>query len=171
MININRIFLSKVNIIQISIGIAGLLIGSLIYIVDRPPEQTYFLYWCSINVSLYDIFPNLFGFIGNSLPAFIHVFSFILITAGLISCKKRGCLIICLSWVLVDCAFELGQKFKIWPSKIIPKWFIGIPFLENTENYFLQGTFDFFDLFNIIIGTIIAYVILLFTMKRSNLKE
>jgi hypothetical protein len=156
-----------INSLQVLIGLGGLLLGTLVYLVDRPPDQTYFLYSSSINISLHDILPNLFGIIGNSLPEFIHVFSFILITAGLIFCQKRGYLIICLSWFLVDCAFELGQKFNNLALKIIPDWFAGIPFLENTKNYFLKGTFDFIDLAAIAFGTIIAYLVLLITNKTK----
>jgi len=89
-----------------------------------------------------------------------------LITAGLFHCQKRGCIIICVCWFLVDCAFELGQEFSSILLKIIPNWFEGIPFLENTENYFLHGTFDFVDLTAIAIGTIIAYYVLLAIMGR-----
>ena len=158
--------MQRINKTQILIGVIGLLIGSLVYLIDRPPDQTYFVYSSPINISLSNVIPNVFASIGNSLPEFIHVFSFILITAGLIFCQKRGYLIICLSWFLVDCAFELGQKFNNLALKIIPDWFAGIPFLENTENYFLQGTFDFIDLAAIALGTIIAYFVLSATSKR-----
>jgi hypothetical protein len=156
-----------INSLQVLIGLGGLLLGTLVYLVDRPPDQTYFLYSSSINISLHDTLPNLFGIIGNSLPAFIHIFSFILITAGLIFCQKSGYLIICLSWFLVDSAFELGQKYSTWSSSIIPTWFAEIPFLENTKNYFLQGTFDFIDLAAIAFGTLIAYFVLLITNKTK----
>jgi hypothetical protein len=158
-----------VNKIQILIGALGLVFGSLVYLVDRPPNYTYFVHSAGIDISLYGAFPNLFGLIGNSLPAFIHAFSFILITAGLIACRKKGCLIICLSWLLVDCTFELGQRFTSWSLKMIPDWFAGIPFLGNTENYFLQGTFDFTDLAAIAIGTLMAYFVLVVTNKRRAL--
>jgi len=155
-----------INSTYVLIGIAALLIGTLVYIVDRPPDQTYFIYSSGINISLYKILPNVFGTIGNCLPTFIHVFSFILITAGLFSCQKRGCLIICISWFVVDSAFELGQKYYSWLSKITPDWFDRVPFLENTKHYFVHGTFDFNDLIAIAIGSIIAYFILLITMER-----
>jgi len=161
------LFSRSINKKQIIIGFVALLIGSLVYLIDRPPDQTYFIYSSPINISLFNIIPNIFASIGNSLPEFIHVFSFILITACLIFCQKRGYLIICLSWFLVDCAFELGQKFNTWSSRIIPDWFAGIPFLENTENYFLQGTFDFIDLAAIASGTAIAYFVLQITNKRK----
>jgi len=157
----------RINWVQISIGVVVLVVGSLIYLIDRPPDHTYFVYSSPINISLFTAIPNIFGLIGNSLPAFIHVFSFIVITAGLIFCNKRGYLTICLSWFLVDSAFEVGQKLTTWSTSIIPDWFAGIPFLENTENYFLQGTFDFIDLGAITFGTVIAYFVLLITNKRE----
>ena len=154
------------NGVRILIGLAGLLVGSLIYLVDRPPDQTYFVYSSPINISLSNTIPNLFGVIGYSLPAFIHVFSFILITAGLILCQKRGYIIICLSWFLIDFAFELGQKYSTLPLKIVPNWFIKIPFLENSKNYFQKGTFDFIDLAATAFGALIAYLVILATSKR-----
>ena len=161
---------SRINRLQILIGVVGLVVGSLIYLIDRSPDQTYFVYSSPINISLFKIMPTLFASIGNNLPEFIHVFSFTLITAGLIFCNKRGYLIICLSWFLVDSAFEVGQKFTAWSTIIIPDWFTGIPFLENTENYFLQGTFDFIDLAAIAFGTLIAYFVLI-TTKKSKRRE
>ena len=159
--------MQRIHKIQILIGVIGLLIGSLVYLIDRPPDHTYFISSSPINISLSNIIPSVFGSIGNSLPEFIHVFSFILITAGLIFCNKKGYLIICVSWFLIDCAFELGQKFALWSSSLVPDWFAGIPFLENTKNFFLQGTFDFVDLAAIALGTVIAYLVLLITNKRE----
>ena len=156
-----------INISFILIGVAGLLLGSLVYLIDRPPDQTYFVCSSGINISLFDIMPNLFGSISNSLPSFIHVFSFILITAGLLSCHKIGYLIICLCWFFIDFAFELGQKYHTLSLKIIPDWFEGIPFLENTENYFQKGTFDISDVAAIAFGTVIAYFVLLTTNKTK----
>ena len=165
--NLLKTFYGIINTRQIFIGIAVLLLGIMVYLVDRPPDQTYFVYSSPVNISLNNVIPNLFGLIGNSLPTFIHIFSFFLITAGLICYHKRGYLIICISWFLVDCAFEFGQKYNSLALKIIPDWFAGIPFLENTENYFLYGTFDFIDMAAITIGTVIAYFVLLSTNKSE----
>ena len=150
----------------ILIGITVLLLGTSIYLTDRPPDQTYFVYKSFVNISLHNTLPNLFGFIGNSLPSFGHVFCFILLTAGLLQCQKRGCIIVCASWFLIDFIFELGQKFKSLSSTMVPDWFSGIPFLENSKNYFLSGTFDYNDLTAIAIGTILAYFVLSITNKR-----
>ncbi|MBW2055051.1 MAG: hypothetical protein JRI29_05045 [Deltaproteobacteria bacterium] len=164
-------FLCSINKRQLLIGMSSLIIGTLVYLVDRSPDQTYFVFSSPFNISLFKTLPIIFGFIGNNLPAFIHAFSFILITGALVSCRKRGYLIICLSWFFVDCVFELGQKFSSLPSKIIPDWFTGIPFLENTGNYFVHGTFDCFDLAAITMGTVIALFVLLFTNKPYRCKS
>lgn len=151
---------------RVLIGIVFLLVGAMVYLVARPPDRTYFIYKIGLNIGCYNTLPNFFGFVGSFLPAFIHVFSFILITGGIISCCKRGCLVICLSWFLVDSIFELGQKFPALPIKMIPAWFSKIPILENTENFFLTGTFDYLDMAAISIGALFAYLALLQTMGR-----
>ena len=155
-----------INKVQILTGAIALLFGILVYLVDRPPDQTYFVYKSTVNLSLYQILPNLFGIIGNSLPSFAHVFSFILITAGLIASKKREFIIICLFWFLINSFFELGQKFSTIFIKFIPDWFASIPFLENTGDYFIRGTFSFADMAAITIGTIAAYFLLIITSER-----
>ena len=161
-----KAFGSLINIRQILIGLGVLLLGTLIYLIDRASDQTYFIYKSSVNISLHNILPNFFGSIGNSLPSFVHVFSFILITTGLFRCQKRGYIIICSFWFLTDIIFELGQKFKALSSTMVPDWFSGILFLENSKNYFLLGTFDFNDLTAITFGTILAYLVLSITVKR-----
>jgi len=159
-------FRRLINISPILIGITVLLLGTSIYLTDRLPDQTYFVYTSFANISLHNTLPNLFGFIGNSLPSFVHVFCFILLTAGFLQCQKRGCIIICVSWFLTDFIFELGQKFKSLSSTMVPDWFSGVPFLENSKNYFLSGTFDYNDLTAITIGTILAYFVFSITNKR-----
>lgn len=159
-------FGSMTNTRQILIGLSVLLFGTLIYLTDRPPDHIYFVYKNFGNISLYNVLPSLLGYIGHSLPSFIHVFSFILITAGLLQCQKRGCILICAFWFFTDVLFELGQKFKTSSSAMVPDWFSGILFLENSKNYFLSGTFDFNDLTAIVFGTITAYFVLSATMKR-----
>jgi len=165
--NLRAIRSNTINKLQILIGAGGLIVGSLVYLIDRPPEQTYFVNSSKINISLFNSIPNLFGVIGNSLPDFFHVFSFILLTAGLFSCKKMGYIVICLSWFVVDSAFELCQKFNTLPLRITPEWFEGIPFLENTKSYFQKGTFDVIDLVAFALGTVAAYFVILVTSKRK----
>jgi hypothetical protein len=158
----------KINKAQIFIGIAAFFVGLLVYLIDRPPDTAYFLAGWAKDISLHDRIPNMFGPVGKSLPAFAHVFSFILITAGILGSRKRGYLFICIFWFFIDGAFELGQKYSSVPLKFIPDWFEGIPFLENTANFFLLGTFDYLDLAFFFLGTVFAYMVLLITTEESN---
>jgi len=160
----------QINKLQVLIGVVSLLIGTMVYFLDRPAEGTYFIYRFEFILRLHsilnDMIPGSFGFIGNWLPEFIHVFSFILLTAGIISCSKRGCVIICIAWFLVDALFELGQRYSSLTLKIVPDWFSDIPILESVEGYFLKGTFDVADLAAISAGAIAAYIVFLMTTDR-----
>ena len=158
---------NRINTVQIIIGVVGLIIGSLVYLTDRSPEEIYFINRLKIPTDIFQKAPNLFDFVGNSLPDLLHVFSFILITAGLLSYKRKWYIIICLGWFSLDIAFELGQKFKSWPVNVIPDWFQGVPFLENSKNYFQRGAFDIFDIVAIAVGTVMAYFVLLITKKED----
>jgi hypothetical protein len=155
--------LPPVNKAQLVAGTLSLIVGLLVYLVDRPAGGAYFLYRTSAAFSLHNTLPALlFGPFGGNLPTFIHVFSFSLLTAGLLACKKRGCQIVILSWLITECAFELGQKFV----RISPDVFNGVPVLENTGSFFVNGTFDSLDLVAATAGAAAAYLFLVRTMKR-----
>lgn len=160
---------SIINWRQIIIGSAVLLVGTLVYLIDRPPEHTYFVFKSAVDIRLFKSLPNLFGVIGNTLPSFVHVFVFILMTAGMIACRKRGYLIICLCWLTLDVTFEFGQKFNVFFSSLVPAWFSRFPFLENTTNYFSWGTFDQADIASAMIGSALAYLVLIATMDERKL--
>lgn len=141
---------------QILVGVFALGLGIALYVLDRSPSQTYFL---PDTLSLFSTTPSVFGKLGNHLPTFLHVFAFCLITSGVLNCGRQGTAVICILWLLVDAAFEIGQHQEV-ANKIVPHipgWFEGIPFLENTENYFLKGRFDPADLAAILFGAIAAY--------------
>lgn len=154
-----------VNRLQVLLGILFFLIGALVYLIDRPPRNTYFFNHYKFIETMYNTIPAFFGPLGNHLPDFIHPFSFILITAGIISCGKTGYRAICLSWFVIDCVFEFGQKYSTQFIKFVPEWFSGIPFLEAFEIYFKKGTFDTYDLAAIFAGSVTAYFVLILTHK------
>jgi hypothetical protein len=162
---------TRVNKTQLCIGITALLVGVLVYLVDRPPDTAYFLTGWAKNISLYGRIPTIFGPVGKNFPAFAHVFSFILITAGILGSRRRGYLYICIFWLFIDGAFELGQRYDSLPLMFIPSWFEGIPFLENTANFFRLGTFDYRDLASFFLGTVVAYIVLVTTMERREFHE
>jgi len=65
----------------------------------------------------------------------------------------------------------LGQRFSTWSSGIIPDWFSGVPFLEASKTYFTRGTFDFYDLVAVAVGSIAAYLTMLWTLERRKHHE
>jgi hypothetical protein len=144
---------------QILIGALALGLGVALYVLDRSPTQTYFL---PDTLSLFSATPSVFGVLGNHLPTFLHAFAFCLISAGVLDCKRRGALVICLFWLFIDGAFEIGQhpiaSEIIIP--MIPKLFFDIPVLDNTADYFAQGRFDPVDLISILLGAVCAYFLI-----------
>lgn len=158
---------NQINRLQIFIGAVCLLIGALVYLIDRPPDLTYFVYRYGIFLSLHNVISAMFGPIGNFLPDFIHTFSFILLTAGILSCGKKAGILISISWLLIDSAFELGQLYSSAALKLVPAWFSRIPFLEATEGYFRRGTFDFNDITAVFLGAVAACLVVFITMKQG----
>ena len=69
---------------RIAIGPGVLVLWTLVYLVDRPPEQSFLF-----DLSLFQLVPTLFGSLGQSLPTFTHVFAFSLLTVALLTSTKR----------------------------------------------------------------------------------
>lgn len=159
-----------INLRYILIGMFLLLIGAFVYIIDRPPDQTYLIFSLPFQLSFYDITPSFFGTIGNFLPHFLHVSAFILVTAGLLNCGKKGYLVICLFWLIIDAGFELGQKYSNTAASLVPGWFEGIFLLENTKSYFLNGTYCHLDMAAIITGSVSVYAFLFYNDNRRRTK-
>ena len=150
-----------------TVGFSALSVGVLIYAFDRQPEFIYFLPgWLSLNSQP----GGLFGSIGYYLPTFLHVYAFILLTAVVAVPSITKLIPVCLAWFTLDTLFEVAQIDPIaqWLAIHTPAWFAGIPFLENTSNYFLFGTFDVVDLMSIAAGTVAAYITVSVLTRRSS---
>ena len=153
----------EINILQLLTGLSVLILGVLFYYLFRSADQTYFLKFFSDNPNFKDSLSPGYILIGNSLPTFIHVVAFAVMTSGIIARQKRGYVSVCLFWFAVDCFFEVSQGFDAKKVKIIPDWFSNFVFLENSRSYFLQGRFDYLDLLSIALGSLVAYIILIKT--------
>lgn len=151
---------------RIVIGLAALGLGLLVYLVDRRPEQTYFLLRLGVPHNLPTGGSPVFGLLGQNLPAFLHVFAFTLITGGILGCGMKGSMLVAASWLLTDAVFELGQRFPAWAEALIPQWFDSLPVLESARLFFRAGTFDPLDLIAMALGALAAYGLLLITMER-----
>ncbi len=98
--------MSQTNKAQIVIGLAVLLLGTAVYFLDRPWEQTIFV---PGDLSLFPLTPSVFGVIGHSLPTFAHVFAFSLLTIG------DRCFRIVLSWSRISAAAPRSLRFEAVP--------------------------------------------------------
>lgn len=148
-------------------GLLALMAGTLVYLVDRSPESTYLVNRLLGGASLYQTVSPLFGKLGDVLPAFVHPFSFSLITAGLFARTPAKALLICVFWFAVNCAFELGQHFESISLALVPQWFGRVPFLENCDGFFRNGTFDPLDLLAMFAGSALAFCMIAAGMKKE----
>jgi len=139
------------------IGLAALMLGSLVYLFDRPAETVYLLpqAW-SLEQGVHR---QWFGALGNYFPAFVHVYAFALLTVAVYP-RPAPVTQICVFWWALDSLFELGQHASIstYVATSLPKWFRHIPILDNAANYFLRGAFDPLDLSAIALGGLFAYL-------------
>ncbi len=153
-----------INKVQISIGFLTLFAGLLLYLITRPPDIYFVSFIKGADGPQYWSLPFPTG-IGGALPSFLHVFAFSLLLGGLMACRKRGYLIICCALLFTNLLFELGQRYPISASELIPKWFEGMFILQNMRSYFLKGTFDFLDLLASSVGALAAYWVLVRTRE------
>jgi hypothetical protein len=157
-----------VNRVQIGTGFLNLLAGLLLYLLTRPSD----IYFVSFIKGVHGVHDSLHwalpfpSVISGALPSFLHVLAFSLLVGGILACGKRGYLIICCAWLFTNVLFELGQRYPISACEVIPKWFEEICILQSVRNYFLNGTFDFFDLLASSVGAAAAYWILVRTRQE-----
>ena len=159
----------KITITLVSLAIVALLFGVTVYLIDRHADAVYFVpKWMVVSNNPQSVF----GFIGQHIPTFVHVYAFILLTLVVVTNPqgyRRYILPICLFWLALDGLFEIAQIKSIgaWIANHTPQWFNGIPFLENTSDYFLSSTFDIADLISILLGAMAAYFTVIFITRTS----
>jgi hypothetical protein len=150
----------KTNIPQILVGLGGLSLGALVYVFERSPES--YGYGVIVRDYLGFIRPHrmVFGVLANNLPSFTHVFAFSLMTAGFLGTRRKGNLLICLLWFLIDTVFEIGQGLKHISLAIIPEWFkVHTLPMANLQAYFRYGTFDIHDIVAGLLGALAAFMV------------
>lgn len=156
--------MSKTARTQLALGIGMLLLGSVIYIVDRPPDVL-----VPRAMSLFNHPEHFLGVIGRSLPSFAHVLAFSLFTAVIVGGGRKAAVAICLGWFLLEAGFELGQHAMVAPilANLLPTWFEHIPIVANTSDYFIYGTFDARDLWATALGALTAYLLIRHLYRRE----
>jgi DNA-binding beta-propeller fold protein YncE len=147
--------LRKPSALYVLIAAVALSVGLLVYLLDRQPEHTYFL---SHGLNLGDTPYWWFGVAGNHLPAFLHVYAFMLLTVAVTDSSDSRLIRIGTAWFVIASLFEFGQHSSISPliAASLPAGFAHIPVLDNTAAYFLRGAFDPLDFLAIVLGTVAA---------------
>lgn len=153
------------NFRQVFIGTAFLLLGVAVYLFSRPAWQFailpefFFIQW----------FPsNNFGHYGDSLPSFLHVFGFSVLSAGIITISKKTYVVICSLWASINIAFELLQSdfFLTLNELTFLNSQISNSALLWIQNYSLNTVFDYYDLLAILLGAMSAYWVLTQTQQE-----
>jgi len=150
-------------------AVVAMILGIVVYLLDRQAQSVYFM---SDWMALGDGQNSVFGLLGQHIPTFVHVYTFILLTMALVvpeECYSKYLLPVCIGWFALDSLFEIAQldfiaqRIASW----VPGWFANVPFLENTASYFVNSIFDVLDLLSIGLGTLAAYVTIQIILKRS----
>ena len=135
----------QIEIIQAAIAIAALTGGFLLYQTTRISDQVLLFQYLPQLTSNSNIYAD--GII-YSIPSFLHVYAFILLTAVLFEDKHKAIIYSCLFWLLVELFFELGQHplFAQNIAHTFSEFFNHSEWSLLVGNYFLNGRFDSVDI-------------------------
>jgi hypothetical protein len=105
---------------------------------------------------------NLFGALGQWLPAAVHPFAFSLFTAAALPSRSAWRYGACAAWCMVNITFELGQH------PLVSGYLVGVLQTGSGQSaprstlasYFLHGTFDRADIVAAVLGALAAAVVL-----------
>lgn len=153
------------NHVQFLIGVLALLAGLVTYLVDRPPERVPALQLLPTWASGYGMAGRLPSIVGGSLPTFVHVLSFSLLVGSLSRRRLSKYALVCLTWLLIDVAFELGQGPGRWLVDLMPAWIARMPIACAIRDNLVWGTFDMWDILAACLGSATAFVVLV--LSRS----
>lgn len=145
-------------------GIALLALGALYYVVLRPAAIA------AGFVSSAATAPGIATVLG-SLPTFLHVCAFALLTGVVATTDRYGRACICTAWVGIDAVFEMGQHALVSPTLAVPleHWCAALAVCRRTSQFFVQGTFDPADLIAGVIGGLAAFSFLRDARSTSEL--
>jgi hypothetical protein len=141
------------------VGCASLSAGLLVYLADRVASHAALIPSIAALGGR-----NLFGALGQWLPSFVHPLAFSLFTAAVLKPGVAVCCAACTFWAVVNVAFEVGQHPALagaWTAALHGG--VGESAIARaTLYYFLQGTFDPYDVCAATLGSLAAGALLLF---------
>ena len=139
---------------------AALVAGGCIYIFARDAGTTYLLPALLTRPAG----DSSIGLFVGSLPTFLHVLAFSMLTVAAANPKSvHACIAIACGWCATNILMEIGQHSQVAPIIVdaVPAAFASVPLLENLAPYFLNGTFDSADLVAAALGAVAAVGVVL----------
>lgn len=137
----------------------ALVLGVLVYLVDRPPGSAWLL------PSQWQAAPGgrgWFGAAGLWLPSFVHAFAFSVLSAWLLPQRSAFAAGACLSWALIDTLAECGQHPSLAPlaASAIERAFGHSSAAVQAGRYFTHGSFAVADVAAGLAGSALALLAL-----------
>lgn len=157
----------KPGVVQVIAAVVALLLGVMIYLSSRDPQQVYFLRYIPFLQQGESHGPSL---ISDFFPSLLHTYAFILLTVAVLAASLAQTRIICLFWVFIECLFEAGQHETVANqiSGQLKVWLADIPLLQYAQEYFVNGTFDVLDMIAITLGAGSAYITVMLSYSLFN---
>ena len=125
-------------------AVAALVMGGLVYVVDRDWTSTQFL---AAFAGLQPGVSGLFGPLGPVLPSFLHAYAFALLLILLIGRTRRAAAVGAGAWFACAAALEFLQApslQRLFIDHAVPA--SAAPLLHSIQSYVLNGHFDPGDL-------------------------
>lgn len=149
-----------------AVAAAALLLGALIYLLDRPAGSAWLLpaQWQATWQAWWPA-PSTGGWFGSAglwLPSFVHAFSFSVLTAWLLPPRPAFAAAACAGWALVDTLAEVGQHAAM--SQVVAAAVTALFGQGSTAvhiaRYFTNGSFAVADIVAALAGSAIAFAAL-----------
>lgn len=128
-------------------GMAAIAVGLIVYFLTRPSETIYAFWSLGIHTTPLIKIPPALIYLTNSIPSFIHTFSFSCLSYSISETKnKRVIYGISTAWIAINFTAESLQLFKNTDQRICQDY-------NNAAlNYFCHGSFDINDLIFSVLG-------------------
>jgi len=154
----------------VGVGVAGLAMGCLFYALTRTSPHIFLLS---------DFFTQMFprhssGSGWGALPTFIHTFSFVLISVGIVGYRRSSAIMAIASlWVSIELLLELGQHPVLEQTFVnaLPNWLQRVPVFDQTAQYFMRGTYDIRDVAAIFAAAGLAVLLIQFLHRKGECYE
>lgn len=145
--------------IRFFLAVSVIAAGGLVYLVQRPAAATHIGRFVS---HYFGALPTFHGYLrgfSESFPDFAHPFAFALFTMLIFpEAGRLGRMAICLFWLAMNLFFEMGQYFDEQFAGIVKLVLPDSRLGDILADFFIIGTYDYFDVLAMGLGVIFAFI-------------